>query len=89
MNNALISFLDIILKNEKINDFLLYSFTLLKEHLLNENFDIEYNIADMIQGLSEYKYLKNKSNMKRYYKIHIQPIINKYNYIQFYNIKIY
>lgn len=63
-----------------IKDFLLYSFTLLKDNLLNENFNAAYDIVDMIQGLPEYKYFKNKSNMKRYYKTHIQPIIDKYNY---------
>ncbi|MBQ3691828.1 MAG: hypothetical protein II931_00675 [Clostridia bacterium] len=57
------------LKNENIGnikDFLLYSFALLKDNLLSENFNAVYDIADMIQGLPEFKHLKNKSKMKRY-----------------------
>lgn len=70
-----------------VSDFLLTSFTIVNDNLTHKKYSEAYDIADMIQGLPDYDYLKNKSNMNSYYNNYVKPIITKYNYTKLNNIK--
>lgn len=74
---------------DKIKAFLILSFTLLNNNIINRYYNKGYDIADMIQGVPDYEYLTSKSNLNSYYKTYVESIVEKYNFIDLKGIRLY
>ena len=63
----------------KFSDFILSALLLLRERLMRQDYEMAFDICDMLQGLPEFDYCYCVSNLKNYWKIYVKPFNRKWN----------
>ncbi len=64
--------------NIQIKQFIIRALELMKTNILIQEYEIAYDIADMLQGLPEIVIANNKKGLKKYWKIYVKPFQKKW-----------
>lgn len=64
--------------NIKLKQFIIRALELMKTNILIQEYEIAYDIADMLQGLPEIIIANNKNGLKQYWKIYVKPFQKKW-----------
>ncbi|MBQ3583826.1 MAG: hypothetical protein IJA27_03850 [Lachnospiraceae bacterium] len=67
-----------LLSNKKLKQFIIKALELMKYNILNQEYEIAYDIADMLQGLPENINISSKKDFKQYWKIYVTPFQKKW-----------
>jgi len=73
--------------SKEIKLFMIKALDFMKNCLSNLQYDIAYDIADILQGLYGILLADSKKSLKQYWKIYIKPFQKKWNSDIFYNFK--
>lgn len=76
-----------IVCSKEIKLFMIKALEFMKNCLSNLQYDIAYDIADILQGLYGILLANSKKSLKQYWKIYIKPFQKKWNSSIFYDFK--
>lgn len=65
--------------NIQLKQFIIRALELMKTNILIQEYEIAYDIADMLQGLPEIVIANNRKGLKQYWKIYVKPFQKKWN----------
>ena len=57
----------------QLKQFIIRALELMKTNILIQEYEMAYDIADMLQGLPEIVIANNKKGLKQYWKIYVKP----------------
>lgn len=64
--------------NIQLKLFIIRALELMKTSILKQEYEIAYDIVDMLQGLPEIVIANNKKGLKKYWKIYVNPFQRKW-----------
>lgn len=67
-----------IIYNIHLGQFTIRALELMKISIINQEYEIAYDIADMLQGLPEIVIANNKKGLKQYWKIYVKSFQKKW-----------
>ena len=62
----------------QLKQFIIRALELMKTNILIQEYEMAYDIADMLQGLPEIVIANNKKGLKQYWKIYVKPFQKKW-----------
>lgn len=62
----------------QLKQFIIRALELMKTNILIQQYEIAYDIADMLQGLPEIVIANNKKGLKQYWEIYVKPFQKKW-----------
>ena len=67
-----------IMLNRQLKEFIIRALEFMKEHLLHQNYETAYDIADMLHVLPEIVVDNKKKELKLYWKGYVKPFQKKW-----------
>lgn len=64
--------------NRNLKLYIIKALELLKNKILSQEYEMAYDIADMLQGLPDLKILNKKRKFRQYWKLYIRPFQKKW-----------
>lgn len=63
---------------EKYRNFILIALQAIKENIQLKKYEIAYDIADILHTFPDFVISNNKKEMKKYWKVYVNPFIKKW-----------
>ena len=71
----------------QLKQYIIKTLELIKNNILVQNFEMAYDIVDMLQGLPVITEINRKKELKQYWKIYVMPFQKKWKVNLFYDWK--
>lgn len=62
----------------QLKQFIIRALEVMKTNILIQQYEIAYDIADMLQGLPEIAIANNKKGLRQYWKVYVKPFQKKW-----------